>query len=416
MALPKNICLAPFIFNTINPQGNQSPCPTLGGDHWDFGDIPLKDRWMSSDVENFRQLMLDNQQLPVCVRCWSEEAVGGYSLRKQIYDPNLDPDGVQTQFFGTVITPKTAIKENFYRNGPMQLVMKVNNVCNLRCRSCNAMDSVAYKVEGQRYEQKYNIQEPIYTRGPDATYWTDEQLDEIFSFSKNLRRLELYGGEPLLDKQTPKLLKKLVESGLSKKIELNISTNVTIIPDAEWIEIVSNFKQFNLSLSIDGVGAHFEYLRHPAKWAEVTKNIDFFHHTVRKQLHERGNYSVLPVITVSTLNIYYLPELITELRNRFGSMPHLNLVRKPWFYRIDNIPDRVKQAIIDKFNQYNIPELEVYVKFMQTPMDPSLWKAFSFWTMAKDEYRQENFSSTFPEFYKLIKSIDPDFYTKKYTL
>lgn len=410
MTLPNKICMAPFVVATINPQGNQSPCPTLGGDHWDFGNQPLKERWSSQELEDFRTATLNNEEQKVCARCWTEEAVGGFSFRKFMYDPDTDPRGTETRLFGSPITPNIAIKKQFYRHGPMQLVMKVNNVCNLRCRSCNSMDSVLYKVEGERYREKYSVNELIYTRGPDATYWSDEQLKEIFEFSGNLRRLELYGGEPLLDKQTPKLLKMLVESGRSKRISLNISTNGTIRPSDEWIDMVGQFNQFNLNMSLDATGKKFTYVRHPGNWDEVSANIDFFHHDVRKRLKESNNYSLLPVVTLSTLNIFYLPELVIELKNRFGIFPHINLVRKPWFYRIDNIPGGIKIAIEEKIKKFNIPELDPYIKFMNaTPADLKFWNDFKFWTHAKDEYRGESFSKTFPEFYQEIIKVDPTF-------
>lgn len=402
--------MAPFVVATINPQGNQSPCPTLGGDHWDFADRGLKERWISPELNKFRDAVLDNQQLPVCVRCWSEEAVGGYSFRKELYDPEQDPEGTQTKLFGSPIIPKVAIKEQFYRHGPMQLVMKVNNVCNLRCRSCNAMDSVLYKVEGRRYQEKYGVNELIYTRGADATYWTDEQLYEIFEYSGNLRRLELYGGEPLLDKQTPKLLKMLADSGRSQRIILNVSTNGTIRPDDAWIDTVAQFKQFNLNMSIDGIGDHFRYLRHPGDWSEVSDNIDFFHHQVRDKLKAANNYTLLPVVTLSILNVYYLPELVAELERRFGVFPHINLVRKPWYYRIDNMPTALKQSVENKLIRSGIPQLEPYIKFMnETEWDPVFWNDFKFWTQAKDDYRKESFADTFPEFYQEIIQSDPDF-------
>lgn len=412
MALPNNICLAPFIFTTINASGQQSPCPTLGGDHWDFGCRSMKDRWLSSELTEFRQDMLDNKQLlPTCARCWTEESAGGYSLRKFIYNPESDPEGVDTPLLGSPITPKIAIKENFYKHGPMQIVMKANNICNLRCRTCNSNDSYLYKIEGNFYQEKYKVIEPIYTRGPDAVQWTDEQLDEIYEFSGNLRRLEIYGGEPLLDEQTPKLLKRLVESGRSKRIELNISTNATTLPNQEWVDTVKQFKRFNLNLSIDGVGKRFEYLRFPAKWKTVSENMDWFHNEMRSQLASAGNFSLLPIITVSTLNIWYLPELYLELTRRLGNQPHLNLVRKPWYYRIDNMPDGVKQEIVDKFKQYpNIEKLNSYINFINaTPMDPELWRQFKFWTRAKDEYRKESFKDSLPEFYEIIKRHDDEF-------
>lgn len=410
MTLPKNTCLAPFVVATINPMGNQSPCPTLGGDHWDFAGRGLQERWVSPELNNFRDAVLNNEQLPACVRCWSEEAVGGYSFRKELYNPDNDPEGTATKLFGSPIPVKVAVKEQFYHRGPMQLVMKVNNVCNLRCRSCNAMDSVLYKTEGRRYQEKYGVNELIYTRGADATYWTDEQLREIFEFSGNLRRLELYGGEPLLDKQTPKLLKMLADSGRSQHIVLNVSTNGTIRPNDEWIDTVSKFSHFNLNLSIDGIGDHFTYLRHPGNWGDVKENIDFFHNEFRDKLKNNTSYTLLPVVTLSILNVFYLPEIVTELQNLTGVFPHINLVRKPWYYRIDNMPDGIKKAVEEKLIKSGISQLEPYIKFMnETPMDPVFWNDFKFWTHAKDEYRDESFANTFPEFFQEVIKVDTEF-------
>jgi len=406
MTLPNNLCLAPFTFATIDPAGNQSPCPTLGGNLWNFGDMPLKDRWQSVELKDFRGKMLNNERFQdTCNRCWTEEAVGGYSLRKDIWDPIKDAEGVG-ELFKTTVTPQHAIKPEFYSKGPMQLVMKVNNICNLRCRSCNSIDSYLYKIEGKRYEKRYNISAPFYTMGPDKVEWTDQQLEEIFNFSENLVKLELYGGEPLLDTQTIKLLHKLAVSKRSKTIDLNISTNATIRPDAKWIYTVSNFRWFNLNLSIDGLGPHFEYLRYPAKWSQVEKNIHWFHDDLRKILDKRQLYTLLPSITVSILNVYYLPELMIWFKEQFGLECHLNIASNPHWYNIQNLPPEVKSAVVDKYKKFNLEKLNPVVGFMDScAYDPESWKLFNFWTLAKDEYRRENFATTFPEFNSIIEQV-----------
>lgn len=411
MNLPENLCLTPFIFATIDPAGNQSPCPTLGGNLWNFGNMPLKERWHTVELHNFRGRMLNNEQLhDTCNRCWSEEAVGGYSLRTEVWNPCNDPTGTETKLFNTEITPRDAINAEFYKKGPMQLVMKVNNICNLRCRSCNSIDSYLYKIEGERYAKKYNVPAYFYTTGPDKVEWTDEQLNEIFNFSENLVKLELYGGEPLLDKQTPKLLKKLAVSKRSKHIDLNISTNTTVRPDYKWIYTVSQFRWFNLNMSIDGLGKHFEYIRHPGKWDQVEQNIYWFHTELRRYLDKRQLFTLLPSVTVSILNIYYLPELLTWFKDNLGLDAHLNIATNPHWYNIKNLPSDVKQAVVKKYKQYNIEQLEPILGFMENgQQDLESWEEFKFWTRAKDEYRKESFAETFPEFYEIIKKSDSSF-------
>jgi MoaA/NifB/PqqE/SkfB family radical SAM enzyme len=383
----------------------------MGGGHWKFNDRSFSDRWNSQELNEFRQRTLNNEQIPACVRCFSEEAVGGYSLRREIYDVETDPSGKKTAVLGArndrgiPIFPDLITKPMFYSKGPMQMVLKCSNVCNLRCRTCNSKDSYLFQREGHFYNNEYEVVGPVesrwYTEGPSAVEWTDEQIEEIYQFTSNLRRLEIYGGEPLIDKKTPLLLEKLVESGRSKKIDLNISTNGTRIPDDRWEETVTQFQRFNFNVSIDGLGAHFEYLRHPAKWKTVRSNIDHF--LDMSSRHER--FTLLPTVTISTMNIYYLPELVTELKQIFNCDPHLNLATNPHWYNIKNIPDAIKSQVVEKIRSSKISQIQPYADYMETnSCDSNSWESFKFFTKVMDDYRKENFAETFPEFYSLMEN------------
>jgi sulfatase maturation enzyme AslB (radical SAM superfamily) len=257
-----------------------------------------------------------------------------------------------------------------------------------------------FHKEGQHYNKKYGIDEQWYIEGPNqGVDWSDQQIDEIVEHSANLRRLEIYGGEPLIDKKLPMLLGKLIESGQSQYIDLNVSTNVTRFPSQEWINIVSHYKSFNLNLSIDGLGQQFEYLRHPARWNRVEENIHKFVELFARYDH----FFLLPTITVSTMNIYYLPELIDYLKKSTGVFPHLNLVMRPFWYRISNIHESVKSKIISKLEQSGIDQLIPYADYMRTNAAGKRgWEQFKFWTQAMDEYRGESFADTFPELYQLM--------------
>lgn len=409
MSYPKNFCLAPFMMVTFDSWGNQSPCPTMGGGLWNFKNKSFSDRWNSPELIDFRQRTLNNEQIPACVRCFSEESVGGYSLRKEIYDPGLDPEGKKTAVLGArtdrsiPIFPDLITKPMFYEKGPMQMVLKCSNVCNLRCRTCNSKDSYLFQKEGHFYNKEYEVfgatDSRWYTEGPSGVEWSDEQIEEIYQFTGNLRRLEIYGGEPLIDKKTPMLLEKLVKSGRSEKIELNISTNGTRIPADGWEEIVTQFRRFNFNVSIDGLGAHFEYLRHPAKWTTVRSNIDHFLGMSGK--HDR--FTLLPTVTISTMNIYYLPELVKELKSIFSCDPHLNLATNPHWYNIKNIPDSIKSQVVEKIRSSKISQIQPYADYMEAnACDGNSWESFKFFTKAMDDYRKENFAETFPEFYGLM--------------
>ena len=134
MNKPPNICYAPFTHFTLDANLNASPCPALGGGIWNFQNQKLSEIWTSETLEDFRKHMLDNGKHEQCKRCWDEEQVGFTSERLKINQQ------------GHTI-------EN-YEKGPVQLAIKISNVCNLRCRSCNSADSVTLSVEGKKYAQK----------------------------------------------------------------------------------------------------------------------------------------------------------------------------------------------------------------------------------------------------------------------
>jgi hypothetical protein len=235
--------------------------------------------------------------------------------------------------------------------------------------------------------------------------FTDQQIDEIISVCDNVRRIEFYGGEPLVDKQMPKLLKKLVDLGLAKKIQLNISTNITHRMDDSLISILGQFEQVNINLSIDGWGDKFTYLRHPAEWDKVYANIKWF---INLKDSQKINMSLLPVATVTMMNVYDLPELITNLHTDFNLPIFLILAGHPSYFNIQNIPAAIAEPIAKKLEGFALHDLSSVINSLRSTGDDENWTWFNKVTSAIDKYRKESFSKTFPEYHQLIIDVDPN--------
>ena len=69
------------------------------------------------------------------------------------------------------------------------------------------------------------------------------------------------------------LLQSYIDSGTAHKMELDYNTNFTSVPQRA-LDMWKHFKQVNIGGSVDGVGAINNYIRHPSKWTQVTKNIN----------------------------------------------------------------------------------------------------------------------------------------------
>ena len=159
----------------------------------------------------------------------------------------------------------------------------------------------------------------------ESPFWVDIQ-----QHLATVKQFDFYGGEPFLSKKMWQLLKIASDSGVSKDISLHYNTNGTTWPTAD-IETWKDFKAINLSFSIDGIGEQFEYMRFPAKWDDAKININ----NARNYRDTYGNISLSWCVTLSTLNIYYLPEILDEYYANYSDIGlYLNLVHGPIWYNI----------------------------------------------------------------------------------
>ena len=375
----QNTCPAFYLDATIDSNGSYSPCTALGGGTFKFTKQPFKTTWLSPVLEDARMRSKAGEKLNMCKRCWSEEQLGLTSERKYLIADV--PEGLN-------YTDPT-----YYAAGPRHLNIKVSNICNLRCRTCQSYDSYLYHIEGEHYEKKNNLKNTYYTAEKIKKHFTDEQLDELFELANNLERIELYGGEPFLDTQVPKFLTRLVDSGISHQIDLSVSTNATHELTDTWHNIFTNFKQVVINVSIDGIDDKFTYMRYPGNWNSVQKNLNVFFDLE----HSNKTITVQPVITVSALNVWNVQDVFDYFLP-YNVEPFIILVQWPKYYCVNIFPESIKPLIANRLQQYNNTKFDPIINLLNTvPDNLTYWDQFKFWTREKDTYRNEKFTETFKE-------------------
>ena len=383
--------MAPFIQCTTHPSTSFSPCPYLGGTVWNHEQQNIISQWQSRDLQQLRQSFIDDKQSPICNRCWHEESNNKRSLRLRLFDPinhTSDYSFINgSEYAATLIQ---SVNNQSYLKGPEVLTIKNGNVCNAKCRVCHPHDSSRWAEDAEKLSlitgKKY------YPIGVKEKNWSDKQLDEILELSRNLKRLELFGGEPMYNKQVHRLLKRIVDQGDAKHIILYINTNgsVDII---DRIPFISEFAEIEIGVSIDGVGQHFNYIRHGLDYDTVKQNVINWRNYFEKA---KIKYSIDSISTVNILNVYYLPELKAAVKEILPLAPFWNLLVEPNYLFIKNMPDKVKSAVIAKLS--NDLEFEDLISVIQQPEDPEQWQRFLTFTTGLDQIRQESFDRTFPEF------------------
>lgn len=353
-----------------------------------LGEIPLLDLFNSKEYLEVRDAVLNGKRHPGCTLCWQEEDAGRVSKRMR------DNDKYQ--------------RLNSPYEGLAYLELNLGNTCNLSCRTCRAETSSGWMAETydtivtssmtykeyagtlKKYHQSFD---------EESTFW--DELDEQLP---NIKQFDFYGGEPLMIKKMWTTLRKAVSKGVAKDIELHYNTNGTHFP--KDVELWKEFKEVNLSFSIDGIGEQFEYMRYPAKWDHVLENMQKF----QELADTNGNMNLSWCITVSFANVFYVPEILEFYYNNFKNMGmYLNLVHNPVYHNIQTIPEPVKDHVIKKLEQVPKEYVQAWqhipgvINFMKNAKSSSEEVKLYFEnTKRSDNYRSQSFNETFSEFAGLI--------------
>jgi sulfatase maturation enzyme AslB (radical SAM superfamily) len=170
--------------------------------------------------------------------------------------------------------------------------------------------------------------------------------------------------------------------------------------DDEKENLLSNFKQVELHLSIDGIENRFEYLRHPAQWKTVYDNII---RIIKWRDVLPSSRHVIIDCSVSALNVWYVPELVMFCKN-YNLDIYINIVLEPSHYAISNIPESIKEEIIKHYNSALTEDQEIkkIYGYLSVSRDASSWRNFIVDVAKRDQYRDEKFENTFVEYHQIL--------------
>ena len=395
---PDNLCLAPFIMTRPDVRGLNSPCPFGAGD-WKHPHLSASEQWDAEELNALRQKHLNNEQASECKRCYTEESIGKPSLRQRIieqYDGYIkyipSPTSgrpVEWGRQGKVDIYEDFIKTEQYKKGPMIIVYRSSNVCNLACRSCGAHDSNQFDPEGREYLNKYGDGGFFVSKFPA----THVPMEEWIPIADNIERLEFFGGEPLLNITQYEILQYLVDTDRAKNVSIMYNSNATNKPTDRLKEQWKHFKNIDISLSIDGIESRFEYLRYPGKWETLLEVVDEL-----QSLDLGIPTKIFGNMTMTMQNVLNLDEIMEWQNDTFGYYPWIGFAEGPHYMNIRNFSDEVKEQILPLINREEVKN------YMQLPAtDPTGYEAFLIWMKRMDEYRNQSFAETFPQLYEIIQ-------------
>lgn len=373
---PDTICTYPFTNLEIITNGNFRPCCDADKQFIYDNDKKMnilthsiKDAWQSTSYNNFRKLFLEGNKPKVCYQCWNAESAGIPSKRQ--YGLKRD----------------IAFTTNFHdiTDSPIELDIKLGFSCNSKCRICYyGRSSTWYKEDKKFNEILPQLHEIDYTFATTEEFWKTFETD-----LKNLKKIKLIGGEPMLDKKHISLLKTL-----PKDVMISYNTNGTIY-DENLINELRKFKNVNLSFSIDNIGEKFNYERHSViKWDTVAANI---------QKYKNYNFDLDIVCTVSIFNVLDL-DMVASYADTNNIDMNFQFLDRPEYFSVLNI--RNTAPVLKKLHTSKFESVQKLAEYFLDKPYRGLYLELEAELTKIDLRRNENFAYTYPEMHKILFEVE----------
>jgi len=375
-------CYSPWANIDISPYGKIMPCCKFRPDKYNESPKNIKfntiDEYLNSDtLKDTKEKFLNGKWPAGCERCKIEEESGIESKRQLDY-----------------IRWKSEYEDyNISSGNFLTASIAFGNTCNLKCITCGPESSSKWRKEAK---DTYNKDIKSF-RLKDINF-----AEEILGLIQEEGiHLDIPGGEPFISgvDEQKYILQALVQSGRAEDISIHYTTNITIFPDESWWELWGHFKEIDMQLSIDGLNEQYEYIRFPATWDNTYKNIKKY----QKAETELDNFRLSISHTVSAYNIFYIDDFFEWCFYERLPKPWLGRVHDPVHMRPSVWPQNAKNEIIQKLKNCPQKDVKNWVILLSNTDDSEHFTEFVKYLHKHDEYRNLNFSKTFPELAKFIK-------------
>ncbi len=330
-------------------------------------DMSLEEAWNSDKMKEVRRQVLNDERPDVCEPCFDLEDQGVQSLRQRHITDSSPESRIN-------LYPNALDKLNDDYSMPFELPtieIKVNNLCNLKCRMCNPLDSTQWKdwnsiVDHYKKEENYlvdAVESLGLTKAPYVGIFEDKAhfWDNLEKLLPYFRRVEFAGGEPLMDPVHYKILDLLSKNG--DNIEIKYATNGTklgIKGGRTVHDYWPKFKSVAVNVSIDGLHDTYEYIRGNGKFSDVEYNI--------KEMKKIKTVSrIVGAFTVQANNIMQIDKVIDYFLREMKIVFYSHRVSYPRALSAQVLPKALKDQVVAKLEAMK-PKIKDYEIVKQHPI------------------------------------------------
>jgi len=441
--LPQTFCILPFRHMQIRNSGKVSLCchsPGLKngeGKEFNVYEKSVSSIWNSEEMRQVRQDMIEGRRVKECAACWQQEELGGKSRRmdenmwwsesdtkwrvEKLWKRALKYLGKTTSDSCLENIAAAAVSNEFIVNtDPTDLEIEVGNICNLQCRMCSPVYSSKIESDpvhsqwyadvslaGLRGARQLKAGITYQSRLPENKHWFKEKAlvyEELLKNPKSIQHVSFKGGEPLVSKEALGVVDYLASKGNVKNLRFSITTNATVYETAMFKQL-SKLKHVNLAVSLDGIDKKYEYIRYPANWESIKRNLE--------NISRHKNILLLTSITFQIYNALDIVELF-RFCDKYDYRINFSILHYPSYLAASVMPPKARQVaaqrILDyvesdckKNNQSNISTLASVLEDVDDGVDRENLQKFMLFTNDLDRSRKQSFREVHGELLGFIE-------------
>jgi len=442
-----SFCVIPWLHLATRPNGDARICcvanasGSYSGDYGvglvkkedgepsNFGSELPSQVFNSEYMRSVRKLMIEGKVPSSCTKCFDEESKGIVS--KRIWETgawHLDNVNIPKLLEDTKEDGSVPYKLQY-------LDLRLGHTCNLKCIMCSPHDSSMWVADHKKVFPIFKSPLIKKQMGWEASefnnkwYENPAYWEEIYEQIPNLKQVYFAGGEPLIIKEHKRFLEEIVRRGYASQIHLRYNTNVLMLEES-IIELWKQFKVVKVGVSLDAFGDRNYYIRYPADWDTIVKNLHRLDNTP-------DNIHVTIALAAQILNIKHIPDFIKwKMSNNFkkinrqinasgymqgGGLIGVHLLWLPSWLSMRVLPKEDKLQVREKFNElktwletnyqdseslginpWGWKRWEGILDWMEEEDDTHLLPDFREYIITMDKQRGTDFKSTFPELAHLI--------------
>jgi len=370
-------------------------------------------------MRDIRRKMIAGQKVEQCQYCDLQRDSSPPSIR---YETN---EGFSRGYGNSSLRSiesvrNTALSTDFYLpGGPKWIDFELGNTCNLRCRTCSsewssriASDPLHSKWSdsGSTHVSERFVAEHRSTTFPKNSPWYLSSRfveGELLANLKNIDKIGLVGGEPMLIKRARDIMQFVIEAGQASRIDLTFVTNGDSY-NSEFVELAAQFRSVLCGLSIEAIGHKNEYIRFGSSWKSIIRNVQHYNDRC---------FKVYVNIFVHAYNMLELPDIIEFIVEKFIGIRYHYLIT-PVYLSCSSMPGSARiesarrlQSFLARTARRNSFRDDVRIMIQRlvrilekdsSPINHEILTKFNRFTVELDESRGQDVYTKFPDLIQYI--------------